>query len=216
MKRKETKVYYFSVEGYTEKWYLHWLQQTINATTSSKFCVKLDSSVQPDPRERVKRLSTMGKATVTHIVDVESSDDEYERRFQETLHNMKAAECMGKRISYGLGYSNYTFELWMILHKADCNGCLSHRNQYLSHLNKAYGENFENLSQYKQQANFERILRKLTLDDVRQAIQRAKKIEDRNAEEQKLKERYGYKYYDHNPSLSIWKIIEEILKDCGF
>ena len=31
MMRKETKKYYFSVEGETEKWYLDWLQKTINS-----------------------------------------------------------------------------------------------------------------------------------------------------------------------------------------
>ena len=29
--RKETKKYYFSVEGETEKWYLEWLENTINS-----------------------------------------------------------------------------------------------------------------------------------------------------------------------------------------
>lgn len=29
-RRKQTKKYYFSVEGETEKWYLEWLQKQIN------------------------------------------------------------------------------------------------------------------------------------------------------------------------------------------
>ena len=43
MVRKETKKYYFSVEGETEKWYLDWLQKTINSITESKYNVKLVS-----------------------------------------------------------------------------------------------------------------------------------------------------------------------------
>ena len=44
--RKETRKYYFSVEGETEHWYLNWLQNTINAESDAKFRVKLDSQVQ--------------------------------------------------------------------------------------------------------------------------------------------------------------------------
>lgn len=37
---------------------------------------------------------------------------------------MKAAQNSGKDIKYQLGYSNFTFELWIIVHKTDCNGVL--------------------------------------------------------------------------------------------
>ena len=33
-RRKQTKKYYFSVEGETEKWYLEWLQKQINLNFS--------------------------------------------------------------------------------------------------------------------------------------------------------------------------------------
>ena len=59
---------------------------------------------------------------------------------------------------------------------ADCNGSLMYRHQYLMPLNRAYGESFENLDQYKHENNFKRILSKLTLDNVRQAIHRSKII----------------------------------------
>ena len=35
--RKETRKYYFSVEGETEHWYLNWLQNTINAESDAIF-----------------------------------------------------------------------------------------------------------------------------------------------------------------------------------
>ena len=58
-----------------------------------------------------------------------------------------------KKIKYALGYSNFTFELWMILHKRDCNGSLTDRRQYLNPINQAFGEKFENLDQYKHEDN---------------------------------------------------------------
>lgn len=83
---------------------------------------------------------------------------------------MKMAQSIGKSITCHLGYNNFTFELWMILHKADCNGLMTHRSQYPAPLNRAYGENPENLNQYKSEDNFKRFLKKLTLKYKKTAI----------------------------------------------
>lgn len=129
---------------------------------------------------------------------------------------MKNAQTMGKNVIYHLGYSNYTFELWMILHMTDCNGTLSHRRDYLPLINRAFNEHFENLNQYKSEANFKRILNKLTLDHVRQAIVRSKNIMQRNKLSGYIVQQYkGYQFFNENPSLSIWEIIEQILMDCS-
>ena len=120
-----------------------------------------------------------------------------------------------KNIKYLLGYSNFTFELWIILHKAECNGVLAHRRQYLVPLNRAYNENFENLDQYKHKDNFHRVLGKLSLNDVREAIRRANSIMQNNeTNELVLKQYKGYRYYEANPSLSIWEHVQKILADC--
>lgn len=140
--RKENRTYYFSVEGETEKWYLDWLQGAINANPAAKYTVKLDCKIQKDPLARAKGLTILGKTEITHIFDKESEEDTHVRKFQTTLERMKMAQNIGKSITYHLGYSNFTFELWMILHKADCNGSLNHRGQYLTPLNKAYNEKF--------------------------------------------------------------------------
>lgn len=213
--RKENRTYYFSVEGETEQWYLEWLQRIINAEPNAKYTVKLDSKIQKDPLSRVKRMTIVGKTEITHIFDYESDEEIHVKQFRTALERMKEAQNTGKNIKYHLGYSNFTFELWMILHKADCNGSLMHRRQYLMPLNRAYGENFENLDQYKHENNFKRILSNLTLDNVRQAIRRAKVIMRKNEEMgYRLQEYRGYRYYKENPSLSLWEQIERILMDC--
>lgn len=213
--RKENRTYYFSVEGETEQWYLEWLQRIINAEPNAKYTVKLDSKIQKDPLSRVKRMTIVGKTEITHIFDYESDEEIHVKQFKTALERMKDAQNTGKNIKYHLGYSNFTFELWMILHKVDCNGSLMHRRQYLMPLNRAYGENFENLDQYKHENNFKRILSKLTLDNVRQAIRRAKVIMRKNEEMgYRLQEYKGYRYYKENPSLSLWEQIERILTDC--
>ncbi len=121
--RKETRKYFFSVEGKTEKWYLEWLQR---------------------------------------------------------------------------------------------RGALVHRRHYLEHLNRAYDEGFESLDEYKQEDGFRRVLAKLTLGDVRQAIRRAEAITQKSQADGCVLQQYkGYEYYRENPSLSVWRSIRQILDDCG-
>jgi hypothetical protein len=131
------------------------------------------------------------------------------------LDLLKETSKLGKQIKYNLGYSNFTFELWMILHKSNCNALLTHRHQYLPLINRAYNENFENLEQYKRESNFKRILRKISLSEVKTAIERSQSIMQRNEENGLVLQQYkGYRYYRENPSLSIWESIQKILKDC--
>lgn len=214
--RKENRTYFFSVEGETEKWYLDWLQYVINTNAEARYTVKLDSRIQKDPLVRAKGMTILGKTEITHIFDRESEDAIHAKQFQTTLDRMKKAQSIGKSITYHLGYSNFTFELWMILHKADCNGLLVNRTQYLFYLNRAYNTNFENLDEYKHEDNFKRLLRGLSLEHVRQAIRRAKAITQNNTEKGYVLQQYkGYRYYKENPSLSVWESIEKILLACN-
>ncbi len=45
-KRKETRKYYFTVEGETEQWYLKWLEALINRTEAAAYRVSFDCPVQ--------------------------------------------------------------------------------------------------------------------------------------------------------------------------
>lgn len=213
--RKENMTYYFSVEGGTEKWYLDWLKDRINESAEAKYTVKLDSKIQKDPRSRVKGMTIINKTEITHIFDRESEESSDYKLFIATLDRMKEAEQSGKSIKYTLGYSNFTFDLWMILHKADCNSAKCHRKDYLEIINQVYHERFETLEDYKREKNFERILKQLSLKNVREAIRRAERLMQRNQEMGLVLQQYkGYSFYNENPSLSIWEIIKKILKDC--
>lgn len=214
--RKENHTYYFSVEGETEKWYLEWLQKAINDTPEAKFKVKLDAKIQKDPLARAKGLTILGKTQIVHVFDRESEEPYHAKQFTDTIDRMKASEKTGKNIKYLLGYSNFSFELWMILHKADCKASMSHRKQYLDPLNRAFDEHFEDLDKYKKEENFKRVLSKLTLDDVRSAIKRSEQIMTHNQKAGFVLQNYkGYQYYKENPSLSVWEVMKRILCDCG-
>ena len=208
--------YYFTVEGETEKWYFEWLQKMINETNKSKYKVNFDCKIQKNPLKRAKTLNVTSKTEIYHISDYESDDEKHRKQFEETMDNLEKVSSIGKQIEYKFGYSNFTFDLWIILHKSDYNSSCSHRRLYIKGINKAYKEKFEDMHEYKHEANFKRILNKLELEDVIIAINRAKSIMENNRKNgYKLHEYKGYEYYKENPSLMVWEPIEKILKKCG-
>lgn len=215
-RKKATKKYYFSVEGETEQWYLKWLQERINESENALYKVSLDCPVQKNPVKRAKSLVVTGQTEIYHLSDYESNDQVHVQQFTQTMDNLKRARELGKQISYKFGYSNLTFDLWIILHKVSCNSSVAHRKNYIDFLNRAYDEHFENMDEYKHEDNFKRCLGKLDLSNVKEAVMRAKKIMQRNKENGYTLHRYkGYEYYKENPALAIWEPIEKILKDCG-
>jgi hypothetical protein len=213
MKHRDT--YHFTVEGETEQWYFQWLENEINNNPNAKRLVKIECKKR-DPLKYVKGLTIMQPIEITHVFDYESNDPDHAKRFQFIHDRMKQANKTGKMISYKSGYCNFSFELWIVLHKTDCNGHLSNRSQYLKPINNAYNEQFENLDQYKHEDNFRRVLRKLDLQDVINAVQRAQIIADKNVEYGYTPIKYkGHNYYHQNPSLLLHKSISKLLSICG-
>ncbi len=121
-----------------------------------------------------------------------------------------------KNIKYQLGYSNFTFELWIILHKRDCFGPFFDRKQYLVPIQQCFDEKFEDLDHYKSEQAFKRCLAKLTIEDVKSAIIRADKLKQQNIKDNKVIVKYsGYSYYRENPALSVNEVVKKILNECG-
>lgn len=216
MARKQTLTYYFSVEGETEKWYLDWLQEQINAVPEAKYNVKIKAEVQPDPVSYGKKLTVHSKTIVWHLSDIESSSEDDIRRVHSTLGRLKDVKKLGKAITYKWGYSNLSFDLWMILHKRSCNAELANVDGYIRHINSAFSTQFESMKKYKEEANFKRCLGQLSMEDVKTAIGRARSIMQRNERDgYQLTQYKGFAYYIHNPSLDLWQPIEAMLRDCG-
>ena len=214
--RNNTYKYVLTVEGETEKWYFDWLSEKIKDCDTICDTVSIKATVQQSPIKFAKGINNLTTPVIYHICDVESKETVHVEKIKQILKEMKKAKT-DKRIAYILGYSNFTFELWLVLHKRSCNGHLSNRTQYLSHINKAFNENFEDLDKYKARDAFHRCLSKLTLENVKAAIDRAEIITNMNeVNDVKINTHYGYKYYDENPSLSIWKVVKKILVDCGY
>lgn len=214
---KETKKYTFTVEGETEKWYFEWLEKQINACDSANYKSSIVAKVQQSPSKFAKSQTTFSTPSVVHICDIESNEPEHKKKFTDILDQIDKSNKLGKKLKYGLGYSNYTFELWIALHKVNCNGPLTHRSQYLSYINRAFNEKFEDLDHYKKEDAFKRCLSKLTLDDVKSAINKSYIIMKCN-ESDPGKKSIIYKkftYFADNPSLTIWEHVYRILDECG-
>lgn len=170
---------------------------------------------EKNPLKHAKSLTVTRKIEVYHFFDYESDELVHTQGFQDAMDNMKKAEQIGKQIKYQSGYSNFTFDLWIILHMADCNVSYTHRKQYITPINKVFGEKFENMDEFKHEDNFKRCLNKMSLLNVIEAIERARIIMQKNQENGYILHQYkGYKYYKENPSLSVWEAIEKILRDC--
>lgn len=213
MNRKLRKNYYFSVEGETEKWYLKWLENQINNNENSLFKVNFTVYVQKNPITAIKRITSVDNVEIVHVFDYEEPQNE--EAFKNTLSSMKKAAKMKKVKKYNLGYSNYSFDLWIILHKSNTGIKRNHRSDYLSDINRCFNTHFESMARYKEETNFKRLLNSLTLDDVINAISNAEKIEQQNVRDYNKISHCGYEYYRENPSLSIHEYVKKILKAVG-
>ena len=161
--RKICNQYFFSVEGETEELYLKHLQNLINSDENLEFKVKFDIKICKWINKRAKRITAPYKVRCFHICDYESNSKEHKKNFQEILKQINDVKKINKNLNYTLGYSNYTFELWIILHKSKLFSYKGNRRQYLKEINNAYGEKFKSLDQYKEEKNFKRILNKIQL-----------------------------------------------------
>lgn len=210
----ETKKYVLTVEGETEKWYFLWLRDEINKVDSRKYNVSIVPKVEQSPRSFYKGTNAKITPEVIHVCDIESNGEFHVAKFHNILKEMSEAKKQ-KNIKYQLGYSNFTFELWMILHKKDCFSQFTDRKQYLIPIQQCFNEKFEDLGHYKNESAFKRCLSKLTIDDVKLAVKRADKIAKYNIENKKLIKLSGYSYFNENPALSINEVVKRILTECG-
>ena len=210
-----TKKFVFTVEGETEQWYLEWLRDQINQCENRKNNIAVEAKVQQRPKKFYKNANAKATPEVFHICDLESNEPVHVEKFQNILAEMKEAKIQ-KKITYKLGYSNFAFELWIVLHKQNCNGPLTDRNHYLTPINQAFGEKFENLDQYKHEDEFKRCLGKLSLNDVRDAVKRAEVIMVNNQRDgNTLLQDKGYTYYRDNPALSIHEAVKMMFEAWG-
>jgi len=214
--KKVCNKYYLSVEGETEKWYFEHLQELINNEEELPYKVKFDIKINKSIISRAKSISAIFKVKAFHICDYESNEKVHTEQFNQVLKDLKNVKKINKNIEYKLGYSNFSFDLWMILHKKQQTNAVSHRKQYITGINKAYNENFQFIDDYKEEKNFKKILSKITLKDVVNAVKNGNEIRKINEQNSRNNyKKYGkFEYYTENPDMTINECVEQILEEC--
>lgn len=213
---KQCNHYYISVEGETEIWYLNHLKYLINHCNEAIYKVSYTPKKNIHPLNFIKATSIVNEATAFHICDYESNDDCHVSDFKAVLKELKDARKLKKKLNYSLGYCNYAFELWIVLHKKQLCGSLCNRKKYILSLNNAYNTKFKSIKDYKKEVNFKRILEKINMDDVKQAIANAKESKKQRKNNGDKKSEYmGFNYYRDNPDLTIDECVEKILNEAG-
>ena len=224
MIKKESRQFNISVEGINcEKMYFEHLAKLINSSDRNTYNLKVDPR-KMSPMEYAKRYAhkpmekRKGNKRIPyiHIQDIEDYYDEFQRtKFYGMIDEMRTAE--GEfGIIYELGYSNYTFELWMLLHVTDMNHAVQDRHSYLAFVNRWFHRNYTSIDEFKSHDEFQDILNEfVTLDSIRLAIRRAEIIVQNNAEDKKTKERYkGVTFFRENPDVSVHEVVKMIFEVC--
>ena len=223
MIKKESRQFNISVEGINcEKMYFEHLAKLINSSDSTynlKVAPRKMSPMQYARRNAYKPVAKRKdnkKLPYIHVQDIEDYYSEFHKnKFFGMIDEMREAE-REFGISYELGYSNYTFELWMLLHVADMDYSVQDRKAYLSPINRWFHRDFADLDEFKQEAAFQEILDEfVTLDSIRHAIRRAEKIVELNAQDRKPSENYrGLSFYHDNPDVSVHEVVRLIFEVC--
>lgn len=215
-RQKTTKLFYFSVEGSTEQWYLEWLCAQINkeqaATANVRFVIKQCRL----PSQLVKSY-LVGHTLVIHLCDYEEDTHEQETAFRTCLGDMQKQ----KGVNFIFGYSNFTFDLWIILHNLPKEKLsrvrVDSRNHYLEVINQTFSCSFSQMEAYKRERNFkQKILGRLSLDSVRNAISCADAIMEQRKRTDTPVKVGRYAYYPAAPSTALGHdVVAMILNGCG-
>ena len=170
MAKKKKNQYYFSVEGETEKWYLEHLEVLINSIDGISYTVEFNIRKCKSVTKMSKSITAIYPTKVFHICDYESNGQFHIEQFETMLKELKNVKKINKNLNYKLGYSNFAFDLWVILHKKQQLGSVADRSCYINGINKAYKEKFQCMDDYKEEDNFKRVLSQITIDDVIRAV----------------------------------------------
>lgn len=108
-------------------------------------------------------------------------------------------------------YSNVNFDLWILIHKKKnfykkINKCSGYEDELRKEFNLFLDEDI------KEEKAIYKILKQITLEDVKNAVNEAKKIEQKNIENCNTISSLINVY--NQPALGIGKFVEEVLMKC--
>lgn len=205
--RKPELLYIIGCEGINqERLYFLKLQQLINAIPTRKYNVLFDFA-EPyggNPRCVVERAvnKSIGKSNKAALFDYDNMQKQYEEAIDLAFDH-----------SIEVGYTNYCFDLWLLLHKEASPPKVSHQDDYARYIKVAYGLSASD--NIKEKKIVELILNQIELTDIKFAIKQAEILTEAHpssAPHQTQRNHIGY--YD-NPDTCVHTVIKNIFRKTG-
>lgn len=205
--RKPQVLYIIGCEGKNqEPMYFNRVMKLINENVNRKADVLFDYA-EPyggDPKCVVERTvqKSIGKSNKLSVFDFDGKKIKFEEAIELANEN---------RIE--LGYTNFCFDLWIILHKADCFGTVLHQDDYADEVRRVFG--LPITANIKKSSNVEKIMEQITLEDIKTAIIRADKIDTSNLTQTPNYTSQKNIVYYNNPDTQVHTALKSIFQKVG-
>ena len=136
--------------------------------------------------------------------------------FEQNLHGKKdkyeEAIDLAIENKIELGYTNYCFDLWLILHKEDYFDIVQNQDAYADKLRQVFGLAAD--ANIKKEKRVTEIVNQIGLSDIKNAIQRGKKISEDNQGKEANKTPKENRYYD-NPDTQMHVLLQFLFAKVG-
>ena len=133
--------------------------------------------------------------------DYDGKKDKYEEAIDLAIEN-----------KIELGYTNYCFDLWLILHKEDYFDIVQNQDAYADKLRQVFGLAAD--ANIKKEKRVTEIVNQIGLSDIKNAIQRGKKISEDNQGKEANKTPKENRYYD-NPDTQMHVLLQFLFAKVG-
>ena len=135
------------------------------------------------------------------VFDYDGKKDKYEEAIDLAIEN-----------KIELGYTNYCFDLWLILHKEDYFDIVQNQDAYADKLRQVFGLAAD--ANIKKEKRVTEIVNQIGLSDIKNAIQRGKKISEDNQGKEANKTPKENRYYD-NPDTQMHVLLQFLFAKVG-
>lgn len=213
--RREKYSPIITCDGETEKWYFEHLQKLINADEKRCKDANFSPIVAQKPFKTSKSKTILYDTPWFHITDTETQRESDIVSFHRILEELNMIKMNKKEAIITLGYSNVSFELWLLLHKICTVQNIENAHGYWENIKVAFQlKKIHSFQDYKKERVFARVLEKINLSDVRFAIRNARSIELQLRQVVNPVRFCGFEYFADNPSTSLHYVVDEILNQC--
>lgn len=188
-----------------EKLYFDKVAQLVNSIEERTHDLVFDYA-EPyggNPKCVVERTiqKSIGKENKVSVFDYDGKKDKYEEAIDLAREN-----------KIELGYTNYCFDLWMILHKEDYFEVVENQDAYAEKLRQVYG--LATNANIKKEKRVTEIVNQIELSDIKNAIQRGKKISEDNQSKEANITPKNNKYYN-NPDTQMHELLQFLFAKVG-